>query len=173
MLQRKNGDREEYKRNKMSWGRDTKETKRPLDSPDSHDSRDSRDSRDSHDKPAATKISKLDSSSPDMSTSKSSKYKIASNTNTPAKSASSFKSLRSKRKAHLQTRDLKRKLKKFDAHRDLAQHNSISRRDVRDVVQEPPKLHGPKKTFKKVLGAEEEIKSWSDIDDDDDDQNDS
>lgn len=79
--------------------------------------------------------------------------------------AAGFKTVRTKRKAHLQARDLKKKLKRFDTTRELPFHPSNTRKDVRDVVQEPPKLQQPKKTFKKVKDDREELKSWSDYED--------
>ena len=79
-----------------------------------------------------------------------------------------FKIIRSKRKAHLQSRDLKKKLKRFDSQSDHFLPQSTLSRDVRDVVQEPPKLHQPKKTFKKIKDEREELRAWNDLDDDDD-----
>lgn len=85
-----------------------------------------------------------------------------------ASPAAGFKNVRAKRKAHLQARDLKKKLKRFDTQLDLPHHSTSStarRRDVRDIVQEPPKLHRPKKVFKKVKDERDELKSWSDYED--------
>lgn len=90
----------------------------------------------------------------------------AGNTITPKSNISSgFKTIRSKRKAHLQSRDLKKKLKKFDSSADNHVSQSSFSRDVRDVVQEPPKLHQPKKAFKKIKDEREKVRAWSDLDD--------
>lgn len=75
--------------------------------------------------------------------------------------------LRVKRKAHLQARDQKKKLKRSDQILENYGTNHSIRKDVRDVVQEPPKLHQPKKTFKKVRDVKEEVKNWNEEDDED------
>lgn len=132
MLQRRNGDQEAYKKSKQEQS-----FKRTLESTDKPVHKKQR-FHDSHPSPSQP-----------------------SQTTQPALSTG-FKTVRAKRKAHLQSRDLKKKLKRFDATRDLPTH---TRKHVRDVVQEPPKLHQLKKTFKKVKDEKEELKSWSDYED--------
>lgn len=135
MLQRKNGDQEAYKKSKQEQS-----FKRTLESTDqpAHQKQRFHDSQPSPSQPSQT-------TQPALST--------------------GFKTVRAKRKAHLQSRDLKKKLKRFDATRDLPFHSTHTRKHVRDVVQEPPKLHQLKKTFKKVKDEKEELKSWSDYED--------
>ena len=93
--------------------------------------------------------------------------RIGSTSASKASVSSGFKTIRSKRKAHLQTRDLKKKLKKFDSQNEHFLPQSTVARDVRDVVQEPPKLLQPKKTFKKIKEEREMLRSWSDLEDED------
>lgn len=97
------------------------------------------------------------------------KVQVQANTKTTNTFASS-NTIRAKRKAHLQSRDLKKKLKRHSSSLEYTNANTPGtnptafRRDVRDVVQEPPKLHRPRKTFKKVRDSNEEVKSWSEDD---------
>ena len=149
MLQRKNNDQEAYKKSKQQQA-DHFTKKRSVE-PSS--------------KSADNNQKRVDNS-PSLSSqsSQSSKFSVTTNTQ-PLSLANGFKTVRAKRKVHLQSRDLKKKLKRFDATRELPFHPSNTRKDVRDVVQEPPKLHQPKKTFKKVRDEREELKSWSDYED--------
>ena len=136
MLQRKNGDPTAYK--KMKEGNNGEEV--------------SKDTANTVNISNTTKIT----NTPNISRNNPVK------TTTKASTPSGFKTIRAKRKSHLQTRDLKKKLKRYDSHLESTQTISDLRKDVRDVVQEPPKLHKPKQTFKKMREASETIKSWSD-----------
>jgi hypothetical protein len=87
--------------------------------------------------------------------------------------ATNNKTLRAKRKAHLQSRDLKKKQKRQGNVLDQTLHGSLRRTDVRDVVQEPPKLAvKPKKTFKRVLDDQAAVKAWEEDDEYDGNDND-
>ena len=149
MLQRKNGDQETYKKSKQQQA-DNFSQKR---------------SADIHHKVASNKLVKESDTHPTPTTNKSNPHLHPQKSTPSASLATGFKTIRSKRKAYLQTRDLKKKLKRFDVSRELPSHPSVTRKNVRDVVQEPPKLHQPKKTFKKVKDEREELKSWSDYED--------
>jgi hypothetical protein len=137
MLQRKNGDQEAYKKSKQQQA-EVLTTKRSAKD-------DTIRKSDISNQPTVTPVNK--------------------SSTTAYSAATGFKTVRTKRKAHLQARDLKKKLKRFDTTRELPFHPSNTRKDVRDVVQEPPKLKQPKKTFKKVKDDREELKSWSDYED--------
>lgn len=139
MLQRKNGDQDAYKKSKQQQQQEVI-FKRSSESTKT---------------PAAVQKQKTHDSQPSKPTLSPSQPSLATG----------FKTVRAKRKAHLQTRDLKKKLKRFDATRELPIHPTHTRKHVRDVVQEPPKLHQVKKTFKKVKDEKEELKSWSDYED--------
>lgn len=118
----------------------------------------------SFDQPASSNAKIVKSTS--TSTSTSALQTSTKHTPTTSSLAAGFKTIRSKRKAHLQSRDLKKKLKRFDSQSEHFLPQSALSRDVRDVVQEPPKLHQPKKTFKRVKDDREELKSWSDLEED-------
>lgn len=120
----------------------------------------------SFDQPASTNAKIVKSTS----TSASNLQTSTKHTLTASSLAAGFKTIRSKRKAHLQSRDLKKKLKRFDSQSEHFLPQSALSRDVRDVVQEPPKLHQPKKTFKRVKDDREELKSWSDLEEEEVDE---
>lgn len=140
MLQRKNNDQEAYKKSKQQQA-DHFPNKR---------------SAEQSLKPTANNQKRSSDKPPSQ---------VLTNTQPLFSLANGFKTVRAKRKIHLQSRDLKKKLKRFDATRELPLHPSNNRKDVRDVVQEPPKLHQLKKTFKKVKDEREEVKSWSEDED--------
>lgn len=143
MMQRKNSNPSDFKKSKTEEPVSASVVKRTS----------------SFDQPASSNAKIIKSTSASASQT-STKY-----TPTASSLAAGFKTIRSKRKAHLQSRDLKKKLKRFDSQAEHFLPQSALSRDVRDVVQEPPKLHQPKKTFKRVKDDREELKSWSDLED--------
>lgn len=138
MLQRKNGDEAEYKKRKNEQAEDAGKGQK---------------GEPKKDKVAYTNTK---TSNPTISDTSNSSYSKSS--------PHAINTIRAKRKAHLQARDLKKKLKRGTAALEDSARNQTVRRDVREVVQEPPRLHQPKKTFKKVKESTEEIKSWSEDD---------
>lgn len=148
MLQRKNGDTEAYKKSKQQQADHHHFKRSAAEQP-----------------PVTDKKQKVSDNTQSKSQSQDSNSIKTFTAPASLSLATGFKTVRAKRKAHLQSRDLKKKLKRFDASRELPSHPSHTRKHVRDVVQEPPKLHQPKKTFKKVKDEREELKSWSDYED--------